>query len=146
TYAYDLDRVRSQVAKLRANLPPAVEIIYSLKANASLGLCGFIAGCGLGADVASAGELLTAVEAGFPPERIFVSGPDISQAMLDQLRSVPAAVVSIDSVSALRTLQKTGSGDSQTAFRRAVLRLRPTFCSLAACAAGPDTRFGLLME
>src|SRR5262245_36816900 len=74
TYAYDLDRIRSQVAKLRANLPHAVEILYSLKANASLGLCGFIAGCGLGADVASAGELLTAVEAGFPPERIFVSG------------------------------------------------------------------------
>src|SRR5262245_61016337 len=67
TYAYDLDRLRSQVAKLRANLPAAVEILFSLKANASLGLCGFIAGCGLGADVASAGELLTAVEAGFPP-------------------------------------------------------------------------------
>src|SRR5262249_1100373 len=46
TYAYDLDRLRSQVAKLRANLPAAVGILYSLKANASLGLCGFIAGCG----------------------------------------------------------------------------------------------------
>src|SRR5438445_11531472 len=70
TYAYDLGRIRSQVARLRAALPPEVEVIYSLKANASLGLCGFIAGCGLGADVASAGELLTAIEAGFPPERI----------------------------------------------------------------------------
>ncbi|HMF12287.1 MAG TPA: hypothetical protein VKE94_08270 [Gemmataceae bacterium] len=146
TYAYDLDRVRAQVAKLRANLPSVVEILYSLKANASLGLCGFIAGRGLGADVASAGELLTAVEAGFPPERIFVSGPDISPAMLDHLQSVPAALVSIDSVSALRTLQETGSQGSQTVFRRGILRLRPSFCSLAACAAGPDTRFGLLME
>jgi diaminopimelate decarboxylase len=155
-YAYDLDRLRSQVAKLGASLPPAVEILYSLKANASLGLCGFIAGCGLGADVASAGELLTAVEAGFPPDRIFVSGPDVSPTMLAQLRSVPAAIVSIDSLSGLRTLAAsvgawsgdhapTRSGDKVSA-RRALLRLRPNFCSFAACAAGPDSRFGLLME
>jgi diaminopimelate decarboxylase len=153
TYAYDLDRLRSQVAKLKHHLPTEVDIIYSLKANASLGLCGFISSCGLGADVASAGELLTAVEAGFPPELIFVSGPDISPGLLTQLRSVPAAVVSIDSVSALRTLaQEKGSGvfppqdDSRPLLRQVLLRMRPNFCSFAACAAGPDSRFGLLME
>src|SRR5262249_40398859 len=72
TYAYDVGRIRGQVAKLRAHLPAAVEVLYSLKANASLGLCGVLAGCGLGADVASAGELLTALEAGFPPSRVVV--------------------------------------------------------------------------
>src|SRR5262249_50639752 len=76
TYAYDTTRIRAQVAKLRAHIPPQVEILYSLKANASLGLCGVLAGCGLGADVASAGELLTALTAGFPASRIFVTGPD----------------------------------------------------------------------
>jgi diaminopimelate decarboxylase len=148
TYAYDLIHLRSQVAKLRANLPPAIDILYSLKANASLGLCGFIAGCGLGADVASAGEMLTAVEAGFPPDRIFVSGPDISPTMLAQLRAVPAALVSIDSLGGLRNLTastEAWSPDGAPA-RRALLRMRPNFCSFAACAAGPDSRFGLLME
>lgn len=133
-----------QIAKLRTNLPQEVDIIYSLKANASLGLSSFIAGCRLGADVASAGELLTAVEAGFPPERIFVSGPDISPGMLTQLRSVPAAILSIDSVSALHTI--AASAGAQSAERRIVLRMRPDFCSYAHCAAGPDSRFGLLME
>src|SRR5438132_13095599 len=66
TFAYDIERIRGQAARLRAHLPAAVEILYSLKANASLGLCGVLAGCGLGADVASAGELLTARKAGFP--------------------------------------------------------------------------------
>ena len=47
TYAYDIGRMRAQVAKLRANFPPALEILYSLKANASLGLCGVLAECGL---------------------------------------------------------------------------------------------------
>src|SRR5262249_19516181 len=78
TYAYDLGRIRAQIASLKAALPPAVEILYSLKANASLGLCGFIAAQGLGADVASAGELVTALDAGFRPERLLVSGPDKS--------------------------------------------------------------------
>src|SRR5262245_10958554 len=87
TYAYDLGRVRSQVTRLRATLPAGVEVLYSLKANASLGLCQFIAGCGLGADVASAGELLTALEAGFPADRLFVSGPDKSPAVRSLLRS-----------------------------------------------------------
>ncbi len=40
TYAYDISRIHTQVAKLRTHLPPEVEILYSLKANASLSLPG----------------------------------------------------------------------------------------------------------
>jgi diaminopimelate decarboxylase len=138
TYAYDLGRLRGQVAKVRGHLPQGVDVLYSLKANASLGLCSFFAGCGLGADVASAGELVTAVEASFLAERIFVSGPDKSPAMLAQLHSVPGALLSVDSLSELRTLAALDRP------YRALLRLRPDFHSCAACAAGPDSRFGLL--
>src|SRR5262245_23234627 len=104
TYAYDLGRIRTQVARLRAHFPPAVEVLYSLKANASLGLCGVLADCGLGADVASAGELVTALEAGFPPARIFLTGPDRSPAVLAELRSLPEVLISVDSASELRLL------------------------------------------
>jgi diaminopimelate decarboxylase len=140
TYAYDLGRIRAQIAKLRANLPSAVEIIYSLKANPALGLCNFIAGCGLGADVASAGEVITAKEAGFAPDRILVSGPDKSPAMLAELESVPEALISVDSVSELQILAATELR------HRALLRLRPDFPSFACCATGPDSRFGLLPD
>src|SRR5262245_23486282 len=140
TYAYDLAQVRAQVNKLKDTLPPPVEVLYSLKANASLGLCGFIARFGLGADVASAGELVTALEAGFPPERILVSGPDKSPAVLELLRSVPEALLSLDSVSELQTIAAWGQG------RRVLLRLRPDFCSFAHCSAGPGSRFGLPFE
>jgi diaminopimelate decarboxylase len=140
TYAYDLGRLRAQIARLRAGLPAEAQLLYSLKANASLGLCGFIAESGLGADVASAGEMVTALEAGFPPGRTFVTGPDKSPAVLELLRSLPEAVVSLDSVSELRAL----AGEDRP--HRALLRLRPDFCSLASCAAGPDSRFGLQFE
>jgi diaminopimelate decarboxylase len=140
TYAYDLDSIRAQAAKLRTHLPAAVDVFYSLKANASLGLCGLLAGCGLGADVASAGELATALAAGFPAERILVSGPDKSPGMVEQMRSVPEALVSVDSLSELRLLARLDQPC------RALLRLRPEFCSFASCSAGPDSRFGLVAD
>jgi diaminopimelate decarboxylase len=140
TYAYDISRIRAQVEKLRTHLPPAVEILYSLKANASLGLCGVLAKCGLGADVASAGELAIALAAGFSPDRIFLTGPDRSPAVLAQLRKLPEVVVSVDSVSELRLFRDARLRN------RAIVRLRPDFTSYATCSAGPDSRFGLTWD
>ena len=140
TYAYDIARIRAQVEKLRSFLPPAVEILYSMKANASLGLCGVLAGYGLGADVASAGEVAIAQAAGFSPGRIFLTGPDRSPAVLAKLQSLPEVLISLDSVSDLRLLA------AKDGHHRAILRLRPDFCSYATCAAGPDSRFGLTFD
>ncbi len=140
TFAYDVARIRAQAAKLRAHLPAAIDILYSLKANASLGLCGVLAGCGLGADVASAGELLIARTAGFPPSRIFVTGPDRTPALLSELRSLPEVILSVDSASELELLASKELG------HRVLLRLRPDFCSYATCTTGPDSRFGLTLD
>lgn len=140
SYAYDLTGIRTQLGRLRAHLPAGLEIFYSFKANASLGLGSFLASCGLGADVASAGELAIAREAGFPPQRILVTGPDCSPTFLGELRSVPEAIVSIDSLSALQVLARQGLAN------RALLRLRPDFRCTAVCTAGPDSRFGLLFD
>ena len=48
-YAFDVRRLRSQVQKLRDHLPSEVEVLYSLKANASLGICDVFARCALNA-------------------------------------------------------------------------------------------------
>jgi diaminopimelate decarboxylase len=90
--------------------------------------------------VASAGELVIARAAGFTPERIVITGPDKSPAVLKLLRYVPEALLSLDSVSELHLLSSEGFS------HRALLRLRPDFCSMAQCAAGPDSRFGLLFD
>jgi diaminopimelate decarboxylase len=139
-YAYDISRIRTQIARLQTRLPPAVGLLYSLKANPSLGLCGVIAGCGLGADVVSTGELITALEAGFPPERIFASGPYKSPEMLSHLRSLPDALLSVDSLSELQMLAR------QELPYRALLRLRPDFGSAAAVATGAGSRFGIVLD
>lgn len=139
-YAYDLQSLRLQVEKLRSHLPTEVNVLYSLKSNASLGICDVLAGCGIGADVASAGELLTAIEAGFPSEQIFVAGPYKSPETISKLRSMPEAIISIDSLSELELLER------EELVNRAVLRLRPDFGSAAVVTAGPDSRFGVLLE
>ena len=136
TYAFDVRRLRAQVAKLRTALPAEIEILYSLKANASLGICDVFADIGIGADVASAGELATAVEAGFPAERIFVAGPFKLPETIAQLRNLPDAVVSVDSPSELRMLAE------REVVNRLVLRLRPDFASSAVVTAGRESRFG----
>jgi diaminopimelate decarboxylase len=140
TYAYDIARIRSQVDKLKTNFPREVEFLYSLKANPSLGLCGVLASSGLGADIASAGELATALKAGFSKNRIYLTGPDRSPHMMAVLRSTPELIVSVDSASELRLMA------AQKPTHRALLRLRPDFCSYASCSAGPDSRFGLMMD
>lgn len=140
TYAYDLARVRTQIARLKTNLPGAVDLYYSLKANASLGICSLFAEQGLGADVASAGELCTVVEAGFPPDRIFSAGPCKAPDFVSRLRTLPDSLISIDSLDELRLLSEQGLR------HRAVLRLRPDFESCAVVAAGPESRFGFPAE
>ena len=137
TYAFDVRRLRAQADKLRQHLPKSVDVLYSLKANASLGICDVLADHGLGADVASAGELATALEAGFASDRIFVAGPWKLPETIALLEQCPEAVVSIDSASELEFFARQKLGN------RAVLRLRPDFDSNAVVTAGADCRFGI---
>lgn len=140
TYAFDMRQMRAQVDHLRTSLPDSVQVLYSLKANASLGLCEVFRDCGIGADVASAGELETAVAAGFDPENIFVAGPFKLPETIAHLRHLPEATVSVDSLSELEWLSEQGLTN------RAVLRLRPDFGSCAVVAAGSESRFGFTDE
>ncbi len=136
SYAFDIRRIRQQVDKLRLHLPDQVDLLYSFKANASLGICDVLEDCGVGAEVASAGELATAIEAGFSDQRIFVTGPFKSAETLSLLENLPAAVISVDSPGELEAL-------SELAIPQAVvLRLRPDFGSCAVVEAGSESRFG----
>ena len=60
-YVYDLDVIDRQVESLRAVLPAVVDLAYAVKANPALAVVAHLGRLGLGADVASAGELATAM-------------------------------------------------------------------------------------
>ena len=83
-FAYDRARITRRVAELRAELPATVDLHYSLKANPMPALVGHLAGLVDGFDVASAGEMKLALDAGMAPDRIDFAGPGKSDAELRQ--------------------------------------------------------------
>lgn len=79
-YIYDAEVVERQHEKLRAALPGAVDIIYSMKANPSLGLVGFLGRLVNGMDISSLREIIVAEAAGIVADRMYFVGPSKSAA------------------------------------------------------------------
>jgi diaminopimelate decarboxylase len=74
-FVYDLDAIRARASLLRRSLPEGVDIAFAVKANPSPAVLAAIAAAGVGADIASAGELRAVLRAGFDPARVVFTGP-----------------------------------------------------------------------
>ena len=72
-YLYHAEMISDRVRRVRDAL--GTEVAYSLKANPNLGVCSLIARAGTGGEVASSGELIVALAAGFAPEDVVFAGP-----------------------------------------------------------------------
>lgn len=105
-YVYDLDLVDRQVDRLRAVLPEPVELAYALKANPSLAVVAHLGRRGLGADIASAGELATALRAGIAPGSIVFTGPGKGEAELALAVERGIRAVTVESPAELERLER----------------------------------------
>jgi len=103
-YAYDLDVISRQVAGLQAVLPVQADLAFAVKANPNLSVLRHLAGAGLGADVASGGELGQAIRAGFAPDRIVFTGPGKRGEELRAAVDAGVRVVTVESPGELRRL------------------------------------------
>jgi len=74
-YAYDRSLIQARVAELRAALPNGIKLHYAMKANPMPAVVGLMARLVDGIDVASAGELKVALDAGANPHEISFAGP-----------------------------------------------------------------------
>ena len=83
-YLYDRGRLARRAGALRARLPDNVHLHYAMKANPMPALVCHMARLVDGLDVASAGELRLALDAGTAPEHISFAGPGKSEAELEQ--------------------------------------------------------------
>lgn len=83
-FAYDRGLLRDRVAQLRAVLPQAVKLHYAMKANPMPAVVAFMARLVDGIDVASAGELKVALDAGADPAEVSFAGPGKRDAELRQ--------------------------------------------------------------
>lgn len=123
-YAYDRGLLRRRVAELRAALPRQVKLHYAMKANPMPAVVGLMAGLVDGIDVASAGELAVALDAGADPAEVSFAGPGKRDIELRQ--AVAAGVlVNVESARELPVLAQAAQDLGLPA--RVAVRVNPDF-------------------
>ncbi|MDP2811884.1 MAG: pyridoxal-dependent decarboxylase, exosortase A system-associated [Rhodocyclaceae bacterium] len=123
-YVYDRQRIAARIAELRAVLPAAIGLHYAVKANPFPPLLRFMADKVDGFDIASAGELALALDAGMDAARISFAGPGKQREELEQ--AVAAGVLlNAESPRELETLADIARRTGRRA--RAALRINPAF-------------------
>lgn len=123
-YAYDRTLLSARVAQLRSALPKGIELHYAMKANPMPALVGHMAPLVDGIDVASAGELKIALDAGTDPRCISFAGPGKRDAELRQ--AVAAGIlINVESFRELAVLAETSQALGVPA--RVAVRVNPDF-------------------
>ena len=74
-YLYDASIFETKYRKLREALPSQADIFFAIKSNPSLAVVNLFRSLGAGVDLASLGELQTALKAGVVPQKIVFTGP-----------------------------------------------------------------------
>lgn len=123
-YAYERAALSARMSDLRAALPAGMRIHYSLKANPMPALVQHMSSLADGLDVASGGELKTALDTGMQADRISFAGPGKTEAELAQAIAA-GAVIHLESLRDLEIVNRLGQS---LGLRPAVmLRVNPDF-------------------
>lgn len=123
-YVYDRALLTQRVAQLRAALPTAISLHYAMKANPMPAVVQHMVGLVDGIDVASAGELQVALDAGADPHEISFAGPGKRDPEL--LQAVAAGV--LVNVESARELPVLAAASAQLGLpARVALRVNPDF-------------------
>ena len=118
-YLYSAELVRRRFAELTGAFP-GYKVCYSLKANPNPEVVRMLRELGAGAEVSSAGELRTALDAGVEPEDVVLVGPaKTDEETADAVRAGIHAVV----VDSAEELERVG-GAARAAGRRQRVLLR----------------------
>lgn len=123
-YAYDRGLLRQRVEQLRAALPRRLKLHYAMKANPMPAVVQFMAGLVDGIDVASAGELKVALDAGADPAEVSFAGPGKRDV---ELRQAVAAGVLVN-VESMRELPALAAASHELGLpARVAVRVNPDF-------------------
>ncbi|AXH93283.1 pyridoxal-dependent decarboxylase, exosortase A system-associated [Micromonospora aurantiaca] len=144
-YLYDFAAVRHRVAELRAALPDGVLLHYAIKANPMPALVQRLAPLVDGLDVASHGELLTALGTAVDREQISFAGPGKRDPEL--AAAIAAGVmVNVESGDELARLRRIETAVGRSA--RFALRVNPDFqlSGSGMTMGGGATQFGIDAE
>ena len=144
-FAYDRGLLTARVDLLRSVLPPEVQVSYAVKANPMPAVVQHLAGLVDAFDVASAGEMGTALDTVIPAEKGGFAGPGKTEAEITQ--AVAAGVV-IELESPTEAERVVKIGERLGIRPRVALRINPDFrvkSSGMRMGGGPQ-QFGVDVE
>ena len=123
-YAYDRSLITQRIQHLRDNLPSDIHIHYAIKANPMPAVVQHLAGLVDGFDLASAGEMKTALDTTMPAEKISMAGPGKTD---QELRQAIAAGVTINLESEGEMRRAANIGEQLGITPRAAIRVNPDY-------------------
>lgn len=123
-YAYDREQITQRVKYLRSVLPRSVHVHFAMKANPMPAVVQHIAGMVDGLDVASAREMLVALDTPMPAELISFAGPGKSEPELSQAVSA-GVVLNLESEAEMRIVARLGRANRIRP--RVAVRVNPDF-------------------
>ena len=123
-YAYSRQHMTDRVREVRAALPKGIELHYAIKANPMPAVVQHMSGVVDGLDVASAGEMLTALDSGMDPQRISFAGPGKTPQELEQ---AVAAGILINVESELEVTRLAAIAERSGMRPRIAIRVNPDF-------------------
>ncbi|MEN3010179.1 MAG: diaminopimelate decarboxylase [Candidatus Bipolaricaulaceae bacterium] len=143
-YLYSAQAIERNVARIReacAGLP--LRLFYAVKANSNGAILRLLCREGLGAEVVSQGELVRALWAGFPPDRLLFTGPGKQEEELRLAAGRGIYALVVESLEELELLKAFGK-KVRVALRLNLGLAVATHPGLATSAVG--TKFGLDRE
>jgi diaminopimelate decarboxylase len=123
-YVYDRRVIDERIAELRNELPSAIHLHYAIKANPMPALVSHMACRVDGLDVASAGELRVALDAGMNARNISFAGPGKTELELTQALAA-GILINVESFREIRLL--TGLSKVLDCTARVAVRVNPDF-------------------
>jgi diaminopimelate decarboxylase len=123
-FAYDRGLLTDRVRLLRATLPADIQLSYAVKANPMPAVVQHLSGLVDSFDVASAGEMGTALDTPMPPSRVSFAGPGKTEG---ELTRAVAAAVTIELESETEADRVVSIGDRLGIRPRVAVRVNPDF-------------------
>jgi diaminopimelate decarboxylase len=123
-YVYSREAITARVAALRAALPASLHMHYAIKANPMPAVVQHLASLTDGLDVASAQEMMVALDTGIAPDRVSFAGPGKSA---EEIRRAVAAGITVTVESSLQLEQCIAAGAALGLMPNVAVRVNPRF-------------------
>lgn len=142
-YLFSARVLQQRVAMTQAALGARVRLLWSIKANPSLALTRILAAAGVGAEIASLGELQIALAAGMPAAALRFAGPGKTDADLAAALAAGLGCFHVESLDELQALAALAAGRGIVANVALRINLPGTATGSRLRMSGRSARFGI---